>query len=326
VRIVRSDSPWRESTSEERFGFVASSSQEPRSSFRWSTPEGWKELPPTSLRQINLQPAGHGDAECYLTVLPGGAGGVAANVDRWRGQLGEPPLGAEGLASLPTADLLGEQAVLVDLEGSYRDMQGTEHAGFRLVGLILEQKAGLVFLKLTGPAELVASEMEAFHALASSIRRMDPPAEPLAARGLSWEVPPGWQVGPQRSMRLFTLLPGGAGSTECYATLLPGDGGGSLGNFDRWRGQMGLAPLSRSEYEGLGVRSVLGVEGRLIDLRGDFTGMSGERIASARMLGLICELGDRALFLKMVGPEHEVEAERASFLELCDSLRFEAGP
>ena len=175
-------------------------------------------------------------------------------------------------------------------------------------------------------ASLVTSELASFHALASSIERVESRAAPPAARGLSWEVPQGWQAGPERSMRLFTLVPEGATSTECYATLLPGDGGGAFDNFNRWRDQMGLAPMSLPEYEALAVRSVLGVEARLIDLRGDFTGMSGERVSGARLLGLICELGDRALFLKMTGPEGEVEAERAAFLELCDSLRFEAGP
>ena len=128
VRIVRSDAPWRDSTSAERFGFAGQGSQAQRSSFRWRTPEGWQELAPTSLREINLRPAGDPDAECYLTVLPGGAGGVAANVNRWRGQLGEPPLGGQELSSLPAATLLGRPAVLIDRARALRNIQRMQDA------------------------------------------------------------------------------------------------------------------------------------------------------------------------------------------------------
>jgi hypothetical protein len=41
------------------------------------------------------------------------------------------------------------------------------------------------------------------------------------------------------------------------------------------------------------------------------------------MLGLICPLPERTLFVKLVGPAATVRAERERFEEFCRSLRFE---
>ncbi len=64
-----------------------------------------------------------------------------------------------------------------------------------------------------------------------------------------WTVPAGWQFDPEpRRMRLATYLvedPGG--QVEVAMTRFPGQVGGRLANVNRWRGQMGLAPITDGE-------------------------------------------------------------------------------
>lgn len=66
-----------------------------------------------------------------------------------------------------------------------------------------------------------------------------------------WRVPAGWQRDPEpRSMRLATYVaPDPSGPVEVAITRFGGRVGGELPNVNRWRGQMGLAPIEASELE-----------------------------------------------------------------------------
>jgi hypothetical protein len=66
-----------------------------------------------------------------------------------------------------------------------------------------------------------------------------------------WVVPEGWSPVPgERPMRLATFeIPDPAGAIEVAVTRFPGDVGGVLANINRWRGQMGLGPVSEAELE-----------------------------------------------------------------------------
>lgn len=293
---------------------------------RWTLPGGWHSLPPTATRRASFRVDG---ADGSLVVLPGGGGGLVANVDRWCGQMGLAPLGADGVARLERRSLLGLEAVLVDLAGDFRGMGAEALPDARLLGLIAERGSSTFFLKLVGPADVVEREREAFEALAASFELTVPAAPSTGAGGadgLAWDVPPGWTRGTPRPMRLATFVPEGASDVECSLTVLPGRAGGARANVDRWRGQVGLGPLDEAGWAALPRLRLLGVDAPLVEIEGDFAGMDGARVADAALLGAIADLGDRTLFLKMTGPAGAVRAERARFLALCTSLRRAEGP
>ena len=324
-------------TSAERFGLSLGQPQRseqntdsPGSTFRWTLPEGWEELTPTPMRHANFRVAGREDVECYLSVLPGRAGGVGANVNRWRGQMGLEALDQAALENLPHGELLGQSAVLVEMAGDYRGMGSEAQPDFRLTGLILEAGTSTVFLKMVGPAQVVDEEQGRFQQLAASLEPAgasrsatsnDIPT--LQAGGIGWDTPAGWTRAPDRSVRVVTFLPDAAPATECYVTLLPGNAGGEVANVNRWRGQMGLTPLTPEEILELPRHRVLGTDALLVELTGDFVGMSGARVTDAYFLGLICELGGRTLFVKMTGPGETTRPEREAFLGFSASLRHE---
>lgn len=353
VRVQAPSGPELESgaSSAKRFGFAVPAAERARShgggsgtgeggaasGLAWDVPSGWSELAPTSMRVANFAVDG---AECYLTLLGGDGGGLAANVNRWRGQVGLAPLDGAALEALPREPFFGGEATRVDLVGTFAGMGGERaDTGYRIVGLLRVSAAGSAFLKFVGPTAVVERELAAFAALAASFRPDAPasaeapsaqapsmtsagPAGPELASGpasprYAWVRPEGWAEGPPRMMREVTFL---VGDVECYLAELPGDAGGVRANFDRWRGQLGGPPLTELEFEALDSLPMLGATARLIEIEGDFTGMAGATVPRARLLGAVCFLGDRTVFVKLVGPAAQADRERQHFLDLCRSL------
>jgi hypothetical protein len=324
--------------SAERFGFRMRGDERARADaagmdgaprLAWETPDGWEELAPSQFREANFRVGGDERAECYLTVLGGDAGGLVANVDRWRAQLGLGPTSAEELADAPRSKLLGLDAIRVDFTGSFRGMGtgvdgGEEHEGWRLVGLVGIHSAGSVFLKMTGPAEVIANELRAFEQLAASFRVETGPAAttkgPSApgagatadaggGGGLAWTLPAGWRRAPDDAMRLAGFWVDEGEDLMATLTVLTGDGGGLEANVARWRRQLGLGPPSAAELAALPRIEVLGSEGYLVESEGE-----------ARLLGAIALLPGRSVFVKLSGPDARVAAQREAFLSFCESL------
>jgi len=311
----------------QRFG---AESEKPRApsddvpSFEYDLPEGWVAVAPTRERQINLRPAGDPEAECYLSVFPGDGGGLAANINRWRGQFGAATLSEEEIGALPTVPLFNRNAVQVEAEGSFKSVgSNTAKPGFRLLGLVISEPAASLFLKFTAPAGLVELEREHFFAFARSLRGGEARQETAAAgeasaSRLKWEVPPGWTIQPPRMMREVSFtLPQGA---ECYITRLPGDAGGLRMNLDRWCSQVGREPLTDEAFAALERIDVLGQKTPLLELEGAFTGMDGVERSKQGLLGVACIRGEESLFVKLTGPESVVRAERANFRFFVESL------
>jgi hypothetical protein len=132
---------------------------------RWTLPAGWKEQQGGGdMRHATLTPPGGGKSEVTVVRLAGPAGGELANVNRWRNQIGLPPLTEPQLTSarkvLRTA--AGDLAVY-DFVSEGEKKQRTI-AGFTSV------KDETWFLKLSGEAEAVASARPAFLELLGSLR------------------------------------------------------------------------------------------------------------------------------------------------------------
>ncbi len=150
--------------SQERFG------SEP---LIWRTPAGWTQAERSQMRPVNLRFGPNNEGECYLSMLPGGAGGIAANVNRWRKQMGQPELSEDEVAALPKRVLMGIEGVFVAIDGDYTNVGATEAVpGQHLLGVIAELGAGEMglFVKMVGPKELVEANAAAFDEFVNSLR------------------------------------------------------------------------------------------------------------------------------------------------------------
>ena len=60
----------------------------------WTLPENWKQVPGERPMRAATFEVGQGEQrlEIVVSVFPGDAGGLAANINRWRNQVNLPPL------------------------------------------------------------------------------------------------------------------------------------------------------------------------------------------------------------------------------------------
>lgn len=83
----------------------------------WTLPPGWSDGPASGMRFATLKV--NDEVELAVTRLDGDGGGLAANVNRWRGQLGLPPLPEAEVAALETIPVDGAPATLCDFTGRW---------------------------------------------------------------------------------------------------------------------------------------------------------------------------------------------------------------
>jgi len=142
----------------------------------WETPAGWARAERSQMRPVNLTFGPNKEGECYLSMLPGGAGGVLANVNRWRKQMGQPEIGEEELAKLPQKTLMGIQGVFVTVDGAYTNVGATEaKENHRMLGIVAALGDAGLFVKMVGPKELVEANTAAFDQFVSSLSLRMPP-------------------------------------------------------------------------------------------------------------------------------------------------------
>jgi hypothetical protein len=119
-------------------------------------------------------------------------------------------------------------------------------------------------------------------------------------------------------MRYATLTAPVQGKLDVSVVVLPGAAGGELANVNRWRGQIGLAPV---DEPALGTaRKLVSTPAGKVALF-DFVS-EGEK-KSRMMAGLLTSPDGSSWFVKMVGDEPAVAAARPDFLHLLESLRFD---
>jgi len=129
-------------------------------------PTDWSWVPVTSpMRKAQLKIPGEKpteSAEITFFYFEGGGGGVQANAQRWVNQFHGP----EGAAKIEEQKIGGLKVTMVSTEGTFSSgMPGgptTALENYALVGAIIEDKEGNVFVKMTGPAGLVKESQKKF--------------------------------------------------------------------------------------------------------------------------------------------------------------------
>jgi hypothetical protein len=304
--------------------------------WRHDLPEGWREVPsPPEARDrvATFAVSGRPDLTCALSVLAGGGGGLDANVNRWRTQMGLEPLAPEAVAALPKRPFLGGDATLVDVAGTFAGMGGgpkVENA--RLLGLIAMVPRAAVFLKCVGSAEAVAAERDRFLALGASTRsraidRMrragaTRTTEAPAAAPYEWTLPAGWRAGPAVPARLATFFVDDAPGLEVTVHEMGGGAGGALAIVNRWRSHMGLKDIDAAGLSSLPRVRMLDGDATVVDLSGHLVDeMRRLNLEDARQVGAILDRGSSSVFVRMTGPSALVAAQRSAFDAFVASMR-----
>ncbi|MCS7045163.1 MAG: hypothetical protein NZO58_02280 [Gemmataceae bacterium] len=133
-------------------------------SLKYQAPPGWKPTAPGQFAELAFQ-VGEGQAKATVTVsrLEGAGGGLLANVNRWRDQVGLKPIDEAQLGR-------EAQAITVDGQaGKLVDLSGPATTGKRIVGAIVPHRGGTYFFKFTGPSEVVGQHKAAFETFVRSV-------------------------------------------------------------------------------------------------------------------------------------------------------------
>ena len=201
-----------------------------------------------------------------MISFPEAAGGLLANVNRWRDQLKLAPISNEAEAGTPMS-VSGHDMFFVDLVSE--QPISPDGSNSRILGGIFPLKGETWFFKMIGPDQLVESQRDAFKQFLESVHLAEgdvapapapmsantggnntnaptpPPIEPAQGAPLQYTLPPNWQEKPLSPMRLASFkatAPNGK-ETDVSVVSLPGMAGGDLANVNRWRGQVKLGPI-----------------------------------------------------------------------------------
>jgi len=312
-------------THAQRFGSVRPRGSTPEPAMApalaYDLPDGWVDAPLTEMRRVNVLIAGHPDGECYLIVIPGG-GSLRQNIDRWCQQMGQEPISDDAVHSLPPVAILGAEGVRFEIDGTFTDgFSGKVVSDARMIVHVLPIGDSTLFVKAIGPRTLLQSEAENLARFVTSLRleRNSQPQQPPPS-SLRWSTPEGWTVDGPRPMREVTFLVGE--ETSCWITVLGGDAGGALANANRWLAELSLEPIGPEQLSTLSTEQMLGGEAIVIDGTGPYSSMGSPPKSDWGMIGLIRQLGDRSVFVKMVGPAADVAAARESMMQLVSSLEI----
>jgi len=132
----------------------------------WTAPEVWVAKAPSAMRKGSYVIRNEaGEADLSITVFPGDTGGLLANLNRWRSQIGLAPLAAAELdANLDHLDANGLHFEIVDFPGSANGVPT------RILGAVLQRSGETWFFKLMGPDAAVAGEQPVFIAFLQTIK------------------------------------------------------------------------------------------------------------------------------------------------------------
>lgn len=157
-----------------------------------------------------------------------------------------------------------------------------------------------------------------------------PPGTGEGDKAVAWTAPADWQSEPPSNpmRRAQYKVPGAGGDGECVVFYFgPGQGGDAMSNAQRWAGQFADAQgkpalgTMKTHQAKVGDIDVLYVEQAGTYMEGAMTGAPVQPRQNYALYGAIAEGPDANWFFKMTGPAKTVEAQKAAFEKMIQSLK-----
>jgi hypothetical protein len=269
-------------------------------------------------------------AEITVISFPGSAGTALDNVNRWRNQLGLPPVSEESIQA-ENVEIGGVSGKIHDILGpsAPKDTQ-------RMIVATVARNGVTWFFKLLGDEPIVATQREAFNEFLKSVTFAEArPADAIPAAPVStnvkkvpkpaggnpaWDAPPDWNpVAPSAMLLAKFAVAAESGKAEVTVSVFPGDVGGALANVNRWRGQLNLPAIEQDAMEKL-VSSVdvIGGKAMLVEMSGTDV-KSGEK---ARLIAAMVPRNGKTWFYKLMGDETVVGKQKDAFVKFVQTVRY----
>ncbi len=290
----------------------------------WQAGEGWsQEEPGQFLTAAYTLPEG---GRVTVSKLGGDGGGLAANVNRWRGQVGLEALADDKIGGQPMKiPDSAEGMLLYNLipPNAADDADG-------ILAAVLPLASETWYFKFTGPSAVLNQFGGKFMDFLRTVRvaasaspsPSSPPVEAPKKPGVEVNPPAGWIPSEGSAMRAASYtVPGPDDSLADVSVVpLPGDSGSILDNVNRWRSQVQLAPLDSETDPELG-KTVSGPAG---DYFLSYM-VSTEPLLKDKKAAIgsaIIKKGDITWFFKITGEAPHIEATMPEFEAFVRSATF----
>ena len=291
-----------------------------------TTPPTWEAQPLSQMRQASYLVKGDNGAvaDVSFVSLGSAAGNVLENVNRWLGQLGQPSITEEKLGEIAQRlhTSLGDMAI-VDLAGLPNNADPARDG--RIIAAMMTTSNATLFFKMRGNADLTEAQKGDFlkwvaavcdaQTQAGPMQMAAAPAETTNAPKIKWTTPAGWSEVPPSSMRYasFSAPAENGDKIDISIVTFPGDGGSDADNINRWRRQMGLAPVDTNA-----------VTSQVTPLKTGDTTFSTTDIAGnkTRTIAAWTRRDGRVWFFKATGPNEAIKKEKPNFVKFIESVRF----
>jgi hypothetical protein len=291
-----------------------------------TTPPNWESQPLSQMRQASFLVKGDKGAVADISLVSLGtaAGNALDNVNRWLDQLGQPPINEQQLGEIAQRlrTSLGD-VVIVDLAGLPKDADPTRDG--RIIAAMVTTGDSTLFFKMRGNADLTEAQKGDFIKWVAAVcdvrtETRSPQMAAMRSQGgaapqIKWKMPEGWTEVPPSSMRYasFNAPAPDGDKIDISIVTFAGDGGSDADNINRWRGQIGLAPIDAAA-----------VTSQVAPLKTADTTFSTTDIAGAkaRTIAAWTRHDGRVWFFKATGPNAAVEKEKPNFVKFIESVRF----
>lgn len=285
---------------------LASPTKPPRP-LRWIAPETWEEQAPGQFQiaAYHIAP----NVTAAISQFPGDAGGMVANVNRWREQVGLSPSSETG----------GDTIALEDGKSQARwfELKGAERS---ILAAIIPVDGATWFFKLDSSTVALETARPAFMDLLKSIE-IGSSAE-TTMPSIDLLTPDGWvkQDGDKLRFASYSIpatSPDGIAG-DVSVIPLPGDGGTTLANVNLWRAQLRLAPLEKEDDPALGETTAHPAGSiTIIHMTSAEPLFSNDRAGAISTA--ILRTGKVTWFFKFAGEASMVSTHRAKFVDFVRS-------
>lgn len=267
---------------------------------RWTAPDTWIEEAPGNLQTALYRLASGGSVS--VSRFSGDSGGIPANVNRWRQQIGLEPTDSPG------GEIIALEAG--ESRAMWFEFRGDEEGIF---AAIVPVDGATWFFKLSAPTSSLDAGRSSFMDLLKSIEigeKYVPPTPP----GISLSVPEGWEKQPASAMRAASFrIPSASGIDGDVSVIpLPGDGGSNFENVNRWRAQLRLPPLESDSDPAIGeIQQGQSGEYLLTPMVSKEPLFSGDR--NGAITSAILRKGGFTWFFKIAGEAEMLHVHREKF-------------
>jgi hypothetical protein len=262
----------------------------------------------------------------------------------WRQMLRLPPLSADNANVSEAVTIGSDQGKLFDIASEELIIDGKERA--RILVAAVTRGSTSWYFKMTGEEAFVHEQKPAFLQFLKSISFVSsgaqmtdanhaPGGTPLTmaeVRSLpegsadpnkpAWTVPPGWQELPPGQMLAAKFLVSTNNNMRTEVNVGTAMGG-TLANVNRWRGQLGLAPIADD---------ALNAQATAVEIEGgkalfvDMNGTDARTGRPARILGGIVPKGEETWFYKLMGDPQVVDQQKESFTKFVQTVKYPHAP